>query len=249
MSATLLLLTAGESSRMAPADKCLLPIGGRPAVLHALQSFLDSELVDHVVLVYRDAVQYGQLQEALQPSLDSSRVSIEVIQGGAQRQDSVFKALTQASGLRKYVFIHDGGRPFINRESLRALYQTVRKDRTAVLAHRVTDSIKQVTAYQTEPYRLCTLSDVDRESLWAMETPQAFATELILEAYRKVYADALRITDDAAAVSYLGYPVTLVENPFPNPKLTLAKDVDYAAFLYENRRNRKPAYLTKGDSP
>jgi 2-C-methyl-D-erythritol 4-phosphate cytidylyltransferase len=64
-----------------------------------------------------------------------------------------------------------------------------------------------------------------------METPQAFARELIVRAYSRVQRSGVRITDDVQAVERLGASVTLLDNARPNPKLTAPADLAYAAFL------------------
>ncbi|HKB89618.1 MAG TPA: 2-C-methyl-D-erythritol 4-phosphate cytidylyltransferase, partial [Opitutaceae bacterium] len=75
----------------------------------------------------------------------------------------------------------------------------------------------------------------DRSRLWAMETPQVFDRELIIEAYRKVRLNSLRVTDDAAAAELSGHPVSLLENRFPNPKITTPGDLAYLEFLLKSR--------------
>jgi len=100
----------------------------------------------------------------------------------------------------------------------------VRREQAVVLAHRVTDTIKEHSGNG----RLKTLN---RSKLWAMETPQVFSKALIDRAYQRVAARRLRITDDAAAVELLGYPVALLENVYPNPKLTHPKDLAHLEFL------------------
>jgi 2-C-methyl-D-erythritol 4-phosphate cytidylyltransferase len=64
-----------------------------------------------------------------------------------------------------------------------------------------------------------------------METPQVFSRDLVMRAYARVQQRGLRVTDDAAAVELLGHPVTLLENPYPNPKLTTPADLAYVEHL------------------
>jgi 2-C-methyl-D-erythritol 4-phosphate cytidylyltransferase len=75
------------------------------------------------------------------------------------------------------------------------------------------------------------LRDLDRSTLWAMETPQVFRRALILDAYRRVKADSVRITDDVAAATHVGHKVAIVENLFPNPKITEPHDLAWVEFL------------------
>ena len=93
-----------------------------------------------------------------------------------------------------------------------------------VLAHRVTDTIK-------EHHDSGRLKSLDRDRLWAMETPQVFARDLIVKAYDRVHKRGLKITDDASAVGLLKHPVALLENSLPNPKLTTPSDLPWFEYL------------------
>ncbi len=214
------------------ADKVLTPLGGKPLFLHSLNAFRESGIVDQVVITYRDAEQRAGLERALEEhSRDGLQIHWAI--GGKERQDSVFNALTELSLLVEYVFIHDCARPFLRSEILRELHDAVLHDKAAVLCHRVADTIKKASATRrTRRKRI--LKDVPRASLWAMETPQAFDRELITDAYRRLRFEGVSVTDDTAAVSRQGHPVTLVENSHPNPKLTVPSDLPYLEFLLKS---------------
>ena len=214
-----ILLAAGSGSRMAGsvADKVLAPLAGRPVFAHSAAAFAASGVADLYVVVYRDQRQMLTLSaHAPTPSL--------LIAGGAERQDSVAAALAALPPDIAHVFIHDCARPLVRPEQLLALHKIVRREHAVVLAHRVTDTIKKHSA----DARLRTL---DRDRLWAMETPQVFSRELICRAYAKVAKKKLRITDDAQAVELLDHPIALLENSHPNPKLTTPADLAYLEFL------------------
>jgi 2-C-methyl-D-erythritol 4-phosphate cytidylyltransferase len=105
-----------------------------------------------------------------------------LVQGGRERQDSVMAALDNLPADIAHVFIHDCARPLVRPEQLVALHKIVRRESAVVLAHRVTDTIKKHRANA----RLKTL---DRDRLWAMETPQVFSRELIVQYLREVNSD------------------------------------------------------------
>jgi 2-C-methyl-D-erythritol 4-phosphate cytidylyltransferase len=198
-------------------DKVLAPLAGRPVFAHSAAAFAASGVADLYVVVYRDRSQMTALSAfAPTPSL--------LVKGGRERQDSVAAALDALPGDIDHVFIHDCARPLIRPEQLVALHKVVRRRRAVVLAHRVTDTIKEKRGGGR-------LRTVDRSRLWAMETPQVFSKALIQRAYARVRSRALRVTDDAAAVELLGRPVALLENTHPNPKLTTPKDLGYLEFL------------------
>jgi len=221
-----ILLAAGSGKRMQGfvGDKVLAPIGDKPAFAHCAGAFLESGVADFYVVVYRDAPQSVLLSAyAPTPAL--------FVRGGHERQDSVARALEALPDDIDYVFIHDCARPFVRPEQLVALHKIVRREQAVVLAHRVTDTIKE----HRNSGRLRTL---DRSRLWAMETPQVFARDLIVQAYARVAKKKLHVTDDAQAVEGLHHPVALLENPHPNPKLTTPADLEWCEHLRRTRMEK-----------
>jgi 2-C-methyl-D-erythritol 4-phosphate cytidylyltransferase len=217
-----ILLAAGSSRRMQGlvADKVLAPLGGRPVFAHSVAAFLESGVADFFAVVYRDQRQMTELSAfAPTPTI--------FVHGGRERQHSVANALEAMPADIGHVFIHDCARPLVRAEQLVALFKIVQREQAAVLAHRVTDTIKQHSGNGR-------LKTIDRSHLWAMETPQVFTRDLITRAYARVVDRGLTITDDAAAVELLGHTVALLENDQANPKLTTPADLAYMEFLLTN---------------
>lgn len=199
-------------------DKVFATVGGRPIFAYSAAAFAASGVADLYVVVYRDRSQMTALSAfAPTPSL--------LVKGGRERQDSVVAALASLPGDIDHVFIHDCARPLVRPEQLVALHKIVRRERAVVLAHRMTDSVKELRPSGR-------LRTIDRTRLWATETPQVFSRALIERAYARVKARGLRVTDDAAAVELLGHPIALLENTHPNPKLTHPQDLAYLEFLF-----------------
>jgi 2-C-methyl-D-erythritol 4-phosphate cytidylyltransferase len=221
-----ILLAAGSGSRMQGTvnDKVLAPLAGRPVFAHSAAAFMQSAIADLYVVVYRDQRQMMELSAyAPTPSV--------LVHGGRERQDSVINALAALPADIEHVFIHDCARPLIRAEQLVALHKIVRREQAVVLAHRVTDTIKE----HRDDAQLRTL---DRARLWAMETPQVFSRELIVRGYERVTERQLHVTDDAQAVELLSHPIALLENEHPNPKLTTPADLEYLEFLLAEPRPR-----------
>jgi len=233
-----IFLCAGTGQRMQGkvVDKILTPMAGMPVVCHSVQAFIQSNSVQQFNFVYRDAAQKHAIEQALEHcELDGRAICWTL--GGAERQNSVSNALLDLSPLTDLVFIHDCARPLIHPDTLQQLLTAAKSDRAAVAAHRVTDTIKQIESpCQTAR---CVLKDVPRAGLWAMETPQVFDRVLITESYRHVRLDNISVTDDTAAVAHSGHSVTLVENAYPNPKLTTPYDLEFMEFLLAKRLNLK----------
>lgn len=232
-----ILLAAGSGSRMqgAVADKVLAPLAGRPIFAHSAAAFMQSAVADLYVVVYRDQRQMMELSAyAPTPSV--------LIHGGRERQDSVMHGLAALPEDIEHVFIHDCARPLVRPEQLVALHKIVRKEHAVVLAHRVTDTIK-------EHHNQGKLRTLERSKLWAMETPQVFTRDLISRAYARVKARALRVTDDAQAVEQLGHPIALLENGYPNPKLTTPADLEYLEFILTAPERVRPSRAASSRPP
>ena len=214
-----ILLAAGSGKRMAGSvdDKILAPLGGKPVFSHSAATFAASGVADLYVVVYRDQRQMLELT-ALAPT------PTLFVAGGSERQYSVANALDALPADIEQVFIHDCARPFVRIEHLVALHKIVRKEAAVVLAHRVTDTIK---LHRDDGH----LKTLDRDALWAMETPQVFERDLIVKAYNRAANRDVKLTDDAAAVELLKHPVALLENTHPNPKLTTAHDLPWFEYL------------------
>jgi 2-C-methyl-D-erythritol 4-phosphate cytidylyltransferase len=234
-----ILLAAGRGSRMEGhlKDKILAQLHGQSVFSFSLNAFLESGLISHLIIVFRDEEQRSTLDQILAEN-NPKDVSIIWVQGGEERQNSVSNALESAPEEIDYVFIHDCARPLITQETIKRLHQNVIGNQSVCLAHRVTDTIKQDLAPESSITQK-KLQTLDRNRLWAMETPQVFRREAILDAYRHVAQNNIPITDDASALEQIGQKITLFENPLPNPKLTSAKDIPLIEFLLTKTLTQK----------
>jgi 2-C-methyl-D-erythritol 4-phosphate cytidylyltransferase len=160
---------------------------------------------------------------------DSIQAELIWIEGGKERQDSVFHGLQALPSEASHTLIHDCARPLVTTDLIEKLIEAARHDGAASLAHPVIDTIKRIPA--ANELKRTTLEDLQRDRLWAMETPQAFRHADILKAYQHVIDEGLQITDDCAAAASIGIKTTLIHNTEPNPKITTAADLDYLGWL------------------
>lgn len=227
MSNAAILLGGGNSTRMGDAieDKIIALILNKPVFAYSIEAFINTKIIDTLVIVYRNSSQKEFIEEWLMNNV-STDIKILWSQGGKKRQDSVFSGLKILSNTTQYVFIHDMARPLIQSNMIKELYKVLLTKSSATLAHRVVDTIKQVLPEYPQK-----LHNIDRSNLWAMETPQAFSYPIALEALKKTEAQELEFTDDTGAVNMLGIPIEIVENKLPNPKITVKNDLDYITFL------------------
>jgi 2-C-methyl-D-erythritol 4-phosphate cytidylyltransferase len=218
-----IVLAAGQGKRMqAGHNKQFLTIGQKPLIVHTLTVFDKDPWCESITLVVSKAD-----QELMAEVLTSQRwaTSINMADGGSERQESVLMGLEALPKNDGMVFIHDGARPFVTVERLHALAEACQQHQAALLAVPVTDTIKVRRGNRLET--------MDRGLLWAAQTPQAFDYQLIYDAHVTAKADGVLGTDDASLVERLERDVFIVEGSYDNIKLTTPEDL-YKAEAYLN---------------
>src|SRR5690606_2201530 len=231
-----ILLAAGRGSRLQGtlSDKILAPLHGRPVIGYSAAAFRQRAAVDFLAVTCRDESQKSALAKAIHAE-GWPQKSVIWVRGGNERQDSVLHALRSLPAETELVFIHDAARPMLTPESLIALSRAARETGAATLARPVSDTIKEA-APSTSSTTGAILRTIDRSRLWAMQTPQVFKYQLILSAYEQAQATGRLITAATAALEPCNHPVSLLETPYPNPKLTTPADLDYLEFLLKSTR-------------
>jgi 2-C-methyl-D-erythritol 4-phosphate cytidylyltransferase/2-C-methyl-D-erythritol 2,4-cyclodiphosphate synthase len=142
------------------------------------------------------------------------------VDGGATRQASVLAGLEALSAhAPDIVLVHDAARPFCSSELVSRAIQAGAASGAAVPALTVTDTIKQVDAGGH------IVGTVDRTTLRSVQTPQAFAFPVLLEAHRRAAKDGRDdFTDDAALAEWAGQKVAVFAGEAGNMKLTTDED-------------------------
>jgi 2-C-methyl-D-erythritol 4-phosphate cytidylyltransferase len=141
--------------------------------------------------------------------------------GGARRQDSVREGLRQIKNC-DWVVIHDGARPFLTPDLIEDGLKIVKDIGAAVAAVPVKDTIKLADSERLIGETL------QRDRLWAAQTPQIFSFDMITKAYEYLAAE---VTDDSTAVERLGYKVQLYMGDYKNIKVTTAEDLALARII------------------
>jgi len=219
-----IVLAAGMGKRMNRLEnKQFLLLKDKPLIIHTLTVFEKDPWCDSIILVTQPTE-----QERIAPLLThySFVTPITLVDGGEERQDSVFLGLRELQRSDKLVFIHDGARPFVTQKDLHKLAKVTSEHHAALLAVPVTDTIKQRNGKQ--------LKTLERETLWAAQTPQAFQYDLIWRAHQLAGQVSYIGTDDVSLVERLDHPVEIVEGSYRNIKLTTPEDVKKALFFLEN---------------
>jgi 2-C-methyl-D-erythritol 4-phosphate cytidylyltransferase len=217
------IVAAGESKRMGGQDKLFAPLGGEPLLARVIDAFDSCPAIEQIVVVIRDE----KLAETRRMILghDWSK-EIDTCTGGERRQDSV-KAGLEHLNKCEWVVIHDGARPLVTPDLIDLGLKTAAETGVAVAAVPVTDTIKVAGGDRIVQYT------PTRESLWAVQTPQVFRSDIINKAYRRLKED---VTDDASLVEKMGHQVKLYRGSYDNIKVTTPEDLALAEVLWQKRQ-------------
>ena len=158
---------------------------------------------------------------------------VDVVAGGAERQDSVACGLRAIPQEADVIAIHDGARAYITPEDINAVVLTAAERGAAVLGTPVTDTIKRVQGDQV-------VETLDRSTLRAVQTPQAFRRDVIFRAHRAARESGYLGTDDTALVERLGEAITIVPGRADNIKITSPEDLDMGLHILEKRGDVTP---------
>jgi 2-C-methyl-D-erythritol 4-phosphate cytidylyltransferase len=224
---TAIVPAAGSGVRFGGGvPKQYLPMAGRPLLAWTLTALAASGQVDCTIL----AVAAGQEARCRVEILEPNGLRVDhMVPGGADRQASVCAGLSKTPDDTDLVLVHDGARPLITAQIVRAAIEAARADGAAVVAIPVTDTIKVADADRRVEDTL------PRGRLWAAQTPQVFRAAWLREAHAKALADGFRGTDDSVLVERLGYPVRLVPGSSDNLKITTLADLAQAEQILRGR--------------
>ena len=197
---TAVVLAAGSGRRMGTkVHKQYLLLDGKPVLYYSLKTFQESELIERIILVSGRGEE-DWCRKNIVEKYALTKVT-DVVSGGKERYDSVWNGL-QRAGREGYVYIHDGARPFVDKEMIRRAYECVIREKACVAGMPVKDTIKVVDEEEF-------VTDTpDRSSLWMVQTPQVFESELITDAYSMLKSSPSEtVTDDAMVVErMMGLP-------------------------------------------
>ena len=195
--------------------KQFLRLGRQPIVVRTVRELARHPRVTLVVV----AVPRSELVRARRLlGRIARRRPVSVVEGGATRQDSVRQALDAVPRGPAIVLVHDAVRPFLTRALIDRVLVAADATGAAICARPIAETVKQVREGLVE-------ATLDRSRLWAVQTPQAFRTELLREAHDKARRDGFAGTDDAVLVERLGQPVAVVEGSEANVKITTPGDL------------------------
>jgi 2-C-methyl-D-erythritol 4-phosphate cytidylyltransferase len=212
----LVIVAAGRGTRFG-RPKQLVDIGGRPMLAWSLQTFASMPEIASIVVVTES--DWLEDVRTLCARLAPDR-TVRVVEGGATRQASVRCGLDALLPSCDAVLIHDGARPLVRADDVRAGMREVRPGRGAVLAAPVIDTIKVV-----DPQTMLVRQTLERGELWAAQTPQFAMRDELVQAHDTAASEGLDATDDVALLEAIGVDVAVVPASGENFKITHPGDV------------------------
>ena len=214
-----ILAAAGQSSRFQDANykKPFAPLAGRAVWLHSAEKFLERGDVKQVVIVVAPEDRESFVEKF---GANLAFMGITLVEGGAQRADSVRNGLEKLAAEIDTVAIHDAARPCLAGVWIDKVFETGARTGAAILATPVVGTLKRVG-----PDGMIT-ETVDRTGLWEAQTPQVFSRAVLTRAF--AMAQGNQPTDEAQLVEATGQRVTVVPGSPINLKITSREDLRLA---------------------
>ncbi|WP_273327960.1 2-C-methyl-D-erythritol 4-phosphate cytidylyltransferase [Vallitalea guaymasensis] len=216
---TVIIPAAGKGKRMKnDKSKQYIELDGKPILAYTIDAFEKCNKIQNIILVVgKDEVDY--CRKEIVEKYNYQKI-IAILEGGKERQDSVYEGIKKVPEDSDIVLIHDGARPFIGAEQIKQTIDDGIKYGACVLGVKVKDTIKVVDDDNN------IVDTPNRNNLWAIQTPQTFKKELIALAYQKAQNDNYCATDDSMLVEkYLDIKIKIVEGLYSNIKITTIEDL------------------------
>lgn len=222
MKTVAIIVAGGSGTRFgAQLPKQFLELGGKPILMRTIEAFGKNSDGSFDVIVTLPEGQMGLWHDLCDRY--GFAVQHRVVPGGETRWHSVKNALDSIGDIADVdiIAVHDGVRPLASPALIHRILEAARRDGAAIPVVMLNDSVRQVTGESSHA--------LDRSSLRAVQTPQAFDARLLMEAYTQPFDPTF--TDDASVVERLGHSVTLVEGEAANLKITRPMDLVLAEYL------------------
>lgn len=221
MNTSVVIVCAGNSTRMGGVNKILLPLGNRLVIGVTMQAFQKCESVSEIVIVARESDIPAIKSEAEAAGITKLAACTT---GGSTRQESVINGIKMISKEAELVAVHDGARPLVKPEHIEKVIRDASVFGGATLGVPVKDTIKTVDdglITDTPP----------RSSLYITQTPQIFKRSLYFEGIDFALEHGLDFTDDCQLVEAIGGKVAMTTGDYTNIKITTPEDIKLAEVL------------------
>lgn len=223
MNTSVVIVCAGNSTRMGGVNKILMPLGERLVIGVTMQAFEKCESVSEIIIVARESDIPAIREEAEKAGISKLKACTA---GGATRQESVMNGVKCISKDTELIAVHDGARPLVKPEHIEKTIKDASIFGGATLGVPVKDTIKMVDdglITDTPP----------RKFLYITQTPQVFKRKLYFEGIDFALEHGLDFTDDCQLVEAIGGKVYMTAGDYTNIKITTPEDIKIAEILLE----------------
>ncbi|MBR0262191.1 MAG: 2-C-methyl-D-erythritol 4-phosphate cytidylyltransferase [Selenomonadaceae bacterium] len=227
---TAIFPAAGSSRRMGGGiNKNFLELAGEPILIRSLKTFSQVERINFlIVVVAAHEVEAVEKLLRAEKNLKPWRVTV----GGSERQYSVANGLKLLPDDAEIILVHDAARPLISARTINEVIDEAKKFGGAIAAVPAKDTIKIVDeegfVKHTPP----------RRELVAVQTPQGFRREILLQAYEKATEEKFLGTDDSSLVERLGAKIKIVTSSYDNIKITTPEDIHVAETFLRDKNGK-----------
>lgn len=222
---SVIIVAAGSGSRFgSELPKQFCPLNGLPVVMHSINRFRTYLDGARIILVLSPDRMYYWKELCAAHSFNSP----EVTTGGRTRWESVKNALSLLDHRTKRVMVHDAARPIVRHHVVESLMNTLDKGAEGVLpVLPMTDSLRRIEPDGSS-------NAVDRSRYVAVQTPQAFPKQLLVEAYGQPYCGTM--TDDASVMEAAGhFDIRMVKGDEATLKITRPMDLAIAEIFLKTK--------------
>jgi len=222
MKKYILIMAGGKGERFgAETPKQFALLNNKPMMMHTMEAFAHLE-DSEIILVLAEHLHETWKNLCKQYTF---HVPHSLVAGGPTRFHSVLAGLQLITN-PSLVAIHDAARPLVSSQLIDSCFKVAETKSCAIPVIPINDSIRYVSGPHNKA--------IDRTQYRAVQTPQIFKSNLILQAYRQSYDE--KFTDDASVLGSLGYPVILTQGEVENMKITYPMDLQIAALYLNNRK-------------
>jgi 2-C-methyl-D-erythritol 4-phosphate cytidylyltransferase len=194
---------------------------------HTLLAFQRSPEIDEIIPILSEEDMETCLKDVIE-AFHITKVRTLVV-GGKERHDSVYCGLKKTDKDTAVILVHDGVRPFVTPDLIRACVEAARKGECVTLGVPLKDTIKEVDG------KGIVRQTLERSRLWAIQTPQAFPAKVLRKAYDESYKKKVYGTDDATLVERAGNRIRVIMGSYENIKITTAEDLLFAEEILKRR--------------
>lgn len=212
------IVAAGTGSRMNMGiNKQFIKLEGKEIIAYTIEKFYNNSNIEDIVVVVKE----DESEFFKKDILDKYNFkNVKIAYGGKERQDSVYNGLKLLDEKCDVVLIHDGARPFVSDKIIDKSIEEAKEHKAIVVGVPVKDTIKVIDNDKN------IVDTPNRSVLWAVQTPQTFDYNILIDAYKDAFKNKFYGTDDAMLVERIGYKVKMLEGSYNNIKITTQEDLN-----------------------